>query len=92
MIGMAAVILMMRVALASAEERCELHPDLLARIRMDLSPWRATGISIQDTRAFAMDCPESKNDTHFCTNKMLRFSIDNGTLYFNSLIPRSKGD
>ena len=81
-----------------ADGGCGLHPDLQARIRKDLAPWRSKGISVQDMRKVPRFCDECMADTpgnkacHPCSNAYLRVTIDNGTLYMNSLLPRNPGE
>lgn len=64
---------------------------LMANIEQDLLPWKDVGIGIQEMRAVSRSCPESKDDKFFSSNAYLRVTIDNGTLYLNSLFPRDKG-
>ena len=81
-----------------ADGGCGLHPDLQARIRKDLAPWRSKGISVQDMRKVPRFCDECMADTpgnnacHPCSNAYLRVTIDNGTLHMNSLLPRNPGE
>ena len=90
--AVAILLLCLHAAIGADPHQCSLHPDLLARIRKDLAPWGKTGIGVDSMRNISRFCPESASDPNFCSNKYLRFTIDNGTLYFNNLIPRSKGD
>ena len=39
-----------------------LHPDLLGRIRRDLSTWATTGITVDDMRRASRICPDSHLD------------------------------
>ena len=64
---------------------------LMANIEQDLEPWMKKGIGVEEMRAISRSCPESKDDKFFTSNAYLRVTIENGTLYLNSLFPRDKG-